>query len=368
MVIPREFSARCARLGHDFNHAVGAGAGQHPPVVRSEHAVDLLEAAYWMAGDTQSWLDRLALAAKPLSQRHIGTGARLIRHAAGAVNMMTGSSSPFDDFRTTTADSDHYAFYESEHRRKLLGLLGTPHSFTSSEMFEGLDGVLKQLSFPAEMRDALHIGGPGEEGSALVISVILPSKQRLSPASRSLWQRVGVHLGAALRLRLALSEVDQPQRGADQAAGVIDPRTGRLLDCPAGDPGPDARQALRRAASDVDRARTKAVRSDGPAALALWRGLFDGRWSVVDTFDSDGRRLLVAHENAPNVAHDRRLTRREQQVVASIGQGTKESITAYSLGLSVSTVRTHLRRALNKLQLERASQLVEIAAQLRGGQ
>ena len=36
---------------------------------------------------------------------------------------------------------------------------------------------------------------------------------------------------------------------------------------------------------------------------------FDGRYTVVDRFDTDGRRYVVAYENPPNVRDPRGLTR-----------------------------------------------------------
>jgi hypothetical protein len=56
-----------------------------------------------------------------------------------------------------------------------------------------------------------------------------------------------------------------------------------------------------RAAKAIDRARSRA-RSNEDEALELWQGLVAGRWSLVEQFDSDGRRFLVARKNDPVVA------------------------------------------------------------------
>lgn len=127
---------------------------------------------------------------------------------------------------------------------------------------------------------------------------------------------------------------------------------------------PRSSQRLRGAASAHDRARGA---GDNPAAQPeeVLQGLLDGRWSIVDTFEQAGRCLLVAHQNEPAIARTRRLTRRERQVVTSIGCGTCERLTALALRLSVSTVRTHLSRALRKLGLRHATGLVELMWHLR---
>ena len=45
-----------------------------------------------------------------------------------------------------------------------------------------------------------------------------------------------------------------------------------------------------------DRARTRSacVCSDPDGAVARWRGLASGTWSLVDKVESDGRRFIVA--------------------------------------------------------------------------
>ena len=49
-----------------------------------------------------------------------------------------------------------------------------------------------------------------------------------------------------------------------------------------------------------ERARSKRERADPDCALALWEGLVAGRWSLVDHFESDGKRFVVAHKNDPD--------------------------------------------------------------------
>jgi hypothetical protein len=38
--------------------------------------------------------------------------------------------------------------------------------------------------------------------------------------------------------------------------------------------------------------------------LASWNALVAGRWSIVDAFDSDGRRLIVARASTSQPARD----------------------------------------------------------------
>jgi DNA-binding NarL/FixJ family response regulator len=95
-------------------------------------------------------------------------------------------------------------------------------------------------------------------------------------------------------------------------------------------------------------------------ALSLWRGLFDGRWSLVAQEDRDGKRFLLAIPNPPHARARATLTRREQQVTALLCQGWSAKQVSYELGLGRSTVSGHLRSALNKLHLRNLSELLAL--------
>lgn len=128
----------------------------------------------------------------------------------------------------------------------------------------------------------------------------------------------------------------------------------------------DLREKLRECARAVDHARGSLSRDAPEQAVELWRGLFEGRWSILETFDSDGRAYVVACENEPAVADTRALTRRERQVVELAAQAYGDDFIAYTLGLSVPTVQTHLHRALAKTGLGTRASLVRAAATLKG--
>jgi DNA-binding NarL/FixJ family response regulator len=73
-----------------------------------------------------------------------------------------------------------------------------------------------------------------------------------------------------------------------------------------------------------------------------------GRWSLVDRFDHDGRRYIVAHKNDPQVEDPRALTR---QVLAYAAAGDSLKLTAYILGLSIGSVFKHRKSGTRKLGL-----------------
>jgi DNA-binding CsgD family transcriptional regulator len=127
---------------------------------------------------------------------------------------------------------------------------------------------------------------------------------------------------------------------------------------------PAAMIQLRQAVRDIDRARCRRLRADPTRALELWRGLCAGRWSLVDHFDSDGRRYVLARHNDLSEGSSKPLPLRQRQVLfyASLGLSNKEI--AYALGVAVSSVGTHLRRALGSLGVTSRAEWVKISAQV----
>jgi DNA-binding NarL/FixJ family response regulator len=110
------------------------------------------------------------------------------------------------------------------------------------------------------------------------------------------------------------------------------------------------RHALERLRETVlSRARSRDV--EEAAVDPAWSAVIAGRWSLVDRFDSDGRRYVVAYRNPRGVLDPRRLTPREECVttLAALGRSNKEI--GVELGVSQSTVGTLLAAALAKLGL-----------------
>jgi DNA-binding NarL/FixJ family response regulator len=98
---------------------------------------------------------------------------------------------------------------------------------------------------------------------------------------------------------------------------------------------------------------------DPDAALGGWPGLVDGRWSLVDKFDHDGKRFVLARRNEPFVAGLGALTERERAVASYAALGHSNKVIAYHLGIAHSTVRVLLARAAQKLGVKSRSQLVD---------
>jgi DNA-binding NarL/FixJ family response regulator len=152
---------------------------------------------------------------------------------------------------------------------------------------------------------------------------------------------VGVHLAAGERLRRALEDRLAP------AQAILNP-SGRVEHADGDAKGGAALESLRARTVAIDRARGRQRRSDPDSALEAWRGLVSDPWSLVDRFESDGRRYVVAHRNEPMPARVLALTLRERQVVAHRVAGHSSKVAAYALGVSPAAVSGALRSAMLK--------------------
>src|SRR5262249_47364907 len=124
----------------------------------------------------------------------------------------------------------------------------------------------------------------------------------------------------------------------------------------------ESRTALRDAARRIDRARGPLRRRDPDEALAIWRGLVEARWSLVDHFDSDGRRFLIVERNDPRLTRPEALSDRERQVLAYRALGHSLKLIGYELGLSIATVSETARTGMRRLGVQSIGDLARVFA------
>jgi DNA-binding NarL/FixJ family response regulator len=121
-----------------------------------------------------------------------------------------------------------------------------------------------------------------------------------------------------------------------------------------------AQRALREAAKRMDQARRPGKGSPPEEALGFWRALVDGRWSLVEHFESDGRRILVARRNAPTSHQHEALSEQERNLVALLALGHSIKLCAYELGRAESTTSELARNALHKMGIRSRAELIEL--------
>jgi DNA-binding CsgD family transcriptional regulator len=202
------------------------------------------------------------------------------------------------------------------------------------------------------------VGIIAHDGTTRVLTIAAPMahQQVLSAPLVAHYSRLVTHIAAGWRLRDSL--------GKDATVDAVLAPSGKVVHAERTAREPNARQKLRDAAVAIDRARGAIRRKDEEGAVRLWRVLVDGEWSLVDRFDTDGRRYIVARKNAPT----RALTLRERQVVSLISLGHHIKLISYELGVSQASVVAARKQAMLKLGVDKLSDLIQLVSAVRSPQ
>lgn len=321
----------------------------------TSHAIDLTEAAYDLEKPDSVWLADLIEAGSPLLDRGFGIVAtRFVRPPAGcgadlvlrdvhAKGLAPGAWERFEAARNVLSSDALQAVMPRGGYAGTWTELSQDHP-KESELF------LQALGYP----DLLGVFAVDPNGVGIHISAPLPQATELTARSRLRWQMLGAHIGTAYRLRHALVENGrrsqvEPNGLPHDAEAVFDATGFRVVDSVGRAREASATEVLRKAARTVDRARGKMRIDDPERALETWKALVSGRWSMVDWFDTDGRRFVLAMPNPPEVRDPRGLTEQECQVATYIVLGETNKLIAYRLGLSQARVSALLKSAIHKL-------------------
>jgi DNA-binding CsgD family transcriptional regulator len=308
-----------------------------------------VEACYAAADDEGEWLRLLLEAFEPLATE---LGLCAATYHAGPGGLRLAASAERGDPPITI---DGFVQHWSRARPEVLlaWTAATPAVETTTHRFRRLahlPGAEELVRFTQSqgVLDALNVLATDPAGRATVVSALSPRPLRVAPRVLHRLHLVTAHLAAGLRLRRLAG------LGAD---AVLDPG-GKVEHAEGAARGTEERRSLATAVLRAERARGRLRRSDPDQALGLWRGLVDGRWSLVDHVESDGRRYVLARRNPPGVRDPRALTARERDVAAYVALGHSSQYVAYALGLSSTTVTAHLRSAMRKLGVRTRRELI----------
>lgn len=318
--------------------------------------ISTLEAIHDLEGDHPSWFQRVNEALEPAlneglgvllwgSRRHDGGSAFAARTAAGVpdglLERLERVQAEFEARLPLVPALNTRATYGAQ-MRSLVG------DSICDEVFarHGLDAY--------GVHDLFGISAFDPDGTGAGAAVVQRPGSSLGRPRIARARRIASHLLSGFRLRSAV---------ARQREAVLS-SSGKVLHAEGGAKSSRARAALADLARDIDRARGPMRRLDPEEALARWRALGAGRWTLVDSVERDGRRFVIAWHNEPGTSPEGALTAREQQVAAMAAQGMGIKDMAYALGLGPSTIGTHLGSAMRKL---RVGTRAELAALLRSG-
>ncbi len=316
-------------------------------IKEAARVLDLLEMSYCVDVDGASYVAALAEGAAPLLDRGLGVMAYTYdaRDPARPIIDHVATSSRFDP----NWFPPFYAAVEAAGVE--VGRPDHPTGFAAwghltcgqASRIPAMQALLPLFKHIGGSEDAFAVNGRDASGCGLWIGAPLPTTEKEPEENFELLRRLSAHLASAARLRRTVASL-RPKPSA-----VLKP-DGTLLHAEDDATILGARQNLRQATLAFDAARTKKARSDVELATRRWRPLVASRWSLLDQFDSDGRRFVVAVENKPPTRPPRTtLSEREHQVLTQAHMGHSMKLIAYELGLSAATVRVLFHRAARKL-------------------
>ena len=316
--------------------------------------LSVLEAAYSFEPDERAWMEGIVRAAQPYA---LGGGV-----AAATIEL--GSRSGYRSMVVEDVMFDPKTYLGAMQKVSTTTLFRRAH-VPMPIMFSAdlLTDILRQEGVTRE--ELAHTasdlvtpnawGVVGGDASAETFLLFFPTdnKDALRAPDRAALDAMGAHLGAALRLR-SLLESRAPSADDDTTEAVIAP-CGKILDA-RGAKATGSLTKLVEAAKRTERARSRKATPE--ERLVLWTAIFDGQWSIVDSTENDGKRMLLACRNEPRTTPMRKLSPRERSVVAYAALGHSYKYIAYELGLSVSAVSSIARGSIRKLGLKSRAELI----------
>ena len=336
--------------------------------VRMDHcldaAIDLVEAAYDLDVDPADWLPNVLRAGASMLDLGMGCygaiGAGVAESGEPLIVQALGSDGAEDlPMKLFEAGAEAGPELVSRASASVRGAV-----YLLSEVREQFPEAYEIITRHVGAKDMLSMTAIDPDGAGAHISIPSKAILTLSRRERELWQMLNVHLAAGHRLRRGVGSQGEA-KGAPlseiplDAEALIDPSRFLVAHAVGEAQHSDAAISIRRAAQYVDKARGPLRRDDPEEALRLWEGLVRGKWTLVDWFDSDGRRFILARPNGPRIRDPRGLTEREAQVATYAGAGDSSKLIGYRLGLSQSYVSRLLNDAMRKLGAKTQAQLVE---------
>lgn len=328
--------------------------------IRAAKAVDLVEAAYRLDGSESTWLEGIVEHASA----DLDTGSGLYAFTGDESVPNLAASPAFVERSLTPAFKARLAELNTSAPNALLDLLRN-RLVTCGGLAQVLGADSPVVAhFRGFMESAGAIDGfcmfaQDAEGGSLTLAAPAGATVRPSPRVRGIWQRVGLHLVAGLRLRRRLAAQTTERAALLSPSGAIEDASADVAN------DGTARRTLAEAVRAMDQARRGAFRDSPDRALALWRGLVAGQWSLVDHWEHGTRRYIAAYPNRPGMRDPRALSRTEEGVLRYLALGATTKEACYALGLSEKTVTGCVTQILRKLRVRSRVELASVLAASR---
>ena len=322
---------------------------------RAADPISVVEAAYRFDDDDDAWLDRIRVAVTALlpSARVRGSLSFVYRApTATSFSVERVSADGIDGTAAVTALA-HDAERDPQYVRD--SLFSRTCDFVGNvprtEQLEGWKSVQSALG----ITDGFAVNGLDAAGLGVLSLVLVTKRPGVSAHQRETIARVAAHTVAGLRIRKRLASAEARLADAD---AVLSP-SGDISHAVGSARRPEVREHLRLAARALDKSRGRMRRDDSERAVKEWNVLVANRWSLIDHFERDGKRYVLACRNAPSAPPGGLLTPRERQVVLLAARGHPNKLIGYELGIATSTVGVLLGRAAARLGLKSRQALIK---------
>jgi DNA-binding CsgD family transcriptional regulator len=327
--------------------------------------VRIIEAGYAPVASTEAWLGDLVASFEPLQA---GWGVLVSAFDIGGADpglrrSVASSSVPAP---IVAAFQNLFAFAAAGPAVVRRTLFAPPPSachaaHRAARLDEPHRAELRRIFAGTAFRDCVGVAAVEPDGTGLLVSVPCEREISIHPRTVQLLTRVTAHLCSAMRLRARAGEplAAGDATGVPGVEAILEP-SGKVQHATGEAARAGARMNLAAAVRNVERARGHLRRSDPEEALAIWLALFDGRWSIVQRTESDGRRYLLARRNEPGTRDPKALAPAERHVLAYAAMGHSNKYIGYLLGVATSTVSSRLASAIRKLGLQSRQEVIEM--------
>src|ERR1700690_187134 len=329
--------------------------GFHLPSRRAADPILVVEAAYRLGGDEGAWLGDI---------RRATIGLAPSMQVRASLSLVYRAPSP-TSFSVERVDADGLdgpaavgALCEDagkDPRYVQDSFLSRTCDFVSNvprtEQQEGWKAVRSAL----RIVDGFVVNGLDAGGLGVASILLIGKRPPMARALQETASREAAHVVAGPRIRRRLASAEARRADAD---AVLSP-SGPVAHAVGSARFTESRESLRRATRALDKARGRMRRADSDRAVSDWKVLVENRWSLLDHFERDGKRYVLACRNAPSAPADALLTPCERQVVLLAARGHSNKLIGYELGITASTVGVLLGRAAARLGVKSRRALVD---------
>lgn len=315
----------------------------------------LLEAAYQQDQPRDAWCAGLLTAAAFLDR---GAGLGLVLY-----DLSSGTDIRVEalDGLNLTADWKAAGMQMHADPRLVPGIIQSYRQVQCATMgefragFSAARSATEHYYDPNRVQDALFINGLDCSGKGCSLQLFSHETISLSLEERELYCLLAIHLNAAYRLQRRKGSVtdrsDGPEALLRASGSVVHAQGAAAL--------PDSLSDLSAAVVRRESARGSKPLLPPLPALERCDALVSARWTLVDEYEDNGQRFVVARVNPPEPRSPAALSARERQVASLAALGRSNKLIAYELGLAHSTVRVLISRACEKLGVKSRAELVE---------